>query len=182
MKKRMIVIMALIFLFCSVVFAAGQTDTAAVQTVNSNGFNEIISHDITLQWKISGNSMDIIVSAPGEGWVSVGFDATNIMQDANILIGYVDNGKAELRDDFGTSPVTHKLDTELGGTEDFSNLSGVEENGITELRFTIPLDSGDSYDKVLVPEQEYQVILAYSKDKDSYKFMHTDAATVKIKL
>jgi hypothetical protein len=41
------------------------------------------------------------------------------------------------------------------------NVSGSEENGITILSFTWPLDSGNKKDHVLVPGVEYTAIMAH---------------------
>jgi hypothetical protein len=114
------------------------------------------------------------MAAVTTGWISVGFDPTDKMADANILIGYVSDGTVFLRDDFGNGQVRHAADTQLGGEEHLSNPEGDEINGATRIQFTIPLDSGDKYDRPLEPGKTYKVIYAYGPDgKDDFGAYHS---------
>ena len=116
----------------------------------------------------------VLMAAPTTGWVSVGFDPASMMAEANILIGYVKDGAVFLRDDYGNGQVKHEADKELGGTEDFSDLQGEEENGQTIIRFNLPLDSGDKFDKALKQGERYKVIYAFGPDgKDDFGTYHT---------
>ena len=137
------------------------------------GYNTTTVNNITLQWMPDtlGNLL-VKVSAPTDGWVAVGFDPTTAMQDANVIIGYVSNDTAYIRDDFGTGLNSHASDIGLGGTDDVADIGGTETGSVTEITFTIPLDSGDSYDRVLLVGQVYSVILAYGAD-DSFDTQHT---------
>ena len=130
-------------------------------------------NNITLQWKTDtlGNLLTK-VSATTVGWVAVGFDPTAGMQDANIIIGYVLNDTAYVRDDFGTGLHAHAADTTIGGTHDVTAHAGTESGGVTEISFTIPLDSGDSRDRVLEVGRSYPVILAWGTD-DAFDLPHT---------
>ncbi len=126
--------------------------------------------DFHLEWMVDGSSLNIKVSAPTEGWVSVGFDPTNKMKDANIIIGYVKDGTVVIEDHFGKGQISHRNDESLNGSDDVINKSGTERNRVTELSFTIPLDSGDPNDRVLVEGQTYKVIFAsHSKDRITMK-------------
>ena len=137
------------------------------------GFNTVTVGDITLEWMPDtlGNLL-VRVSAPTDGWVAVGFDPTIAMQDANIIIGYVSNDTAYVRDDFGVGTNTHTYDMALLGTDDVADIAGTETGGVTEISFMIPLDSGDAFDRPLVVGQVYPVILAYGTD-DSFDAPHT---------
>ena len=60
---------------------------------------------------------------------------------------------------------------------------GSENDGTTQIRFTIPLDSGDSKDRPLSPGVDYRVILAHGTDEaDGFGSYHGKRTTVKIKL
>jgi hypothetical protein len=100
------------------------------------------------------------------------------MKDANFIIGYIKNGSIYVRDEYGTAPGAHLPDTKIGGKENVSEVSGYENDGRTEIRFTIPLDSGDSKDKKLMPGQRYLILLAFGT-ADSYSKIHTIEAEVK---
>ncbi len=142
---------ALVFLAAAVLAAP-----AAAQ-----GWQEIDFQGFNLKWATTGaNALSVELTGPTTGWVAVGFDPDSIMLGANILIGYVSSGTTYIRDDYGWQTFSHRADTLLGGTQDFVIDGGSESGGSTEIRFTIPLDSGDQYDKPLSPGTTYTVLLA----------------------
>lgn len=138
-----------------------------------NEYNTKTVSNITIQWRTDtlGNLL-VRLSAPTPGWVAVGFAPTAGMQDANIIIGYVDNDTGYIRDDFGTGLHSHTADTSLGGTDDVTDKAGTETAGNTEITFTIPLNSGDSRDRILEIGQSYPMILAWGND-DAFDTPHT---------
>jgi hypothetical protein len=137
--------------------------------------------DFHLEWMTDGGNLKIVVSAPTEGWVAVGFDPTNKMKDANIIIGYVENGRAVVEDHYANNIFAHRSDLDFGGSRDVSDVSGRESAGTTEMSFTIPLDSGDEYDRPLVVGETYKVILAYGK-RDRISVKHDERESVDITL
>jgi hypothetical protein len=140
--------------------------------LNSSGMQETRSENgIVMAWKIEGSSITIRISARTAGWVAMGFEPSQAMKDANFIIGYVKDGRTFLRDDYGTQRGEHEADTGLGGTEDVTLVRGVERDGATEIVFSIPLDSGDTYDKPLQANEEYKILLAYGKT-DSFSDVH----------
>jgi hypothetical protein len=162
-----------IIILLGIVLTIGCGDEDGTGPGTGGGYSSTTVNNITLQWMPDtlGNLL-VKVSAPTDGWVAVGFDPTIAMQDANIIIGYVSNDTAYIRDDYGTGLNSHASDIGLGGTDDVTDIAGTETGGVTEITFTIPLDSGDAYDRVLVVGQVYSVILAYGDD-DAYGTSHT---------
>ena len=151
-------------------------------TFTTASWNEVTSEGITFEWMTDDQYLYGRVTAPTTGWVSVGFDPTNQMANANIIIGYVEsNGAVNIRDDFGTSSHSHASDESLGGTDNVMMPTGEEVNGSTTIGFKIPLNSGDQYDRVLVPGNTYTIILAYGS-ADNYTSFHTNATSVDIGL
>ena len=151
-------------------------ERGAVLSPPLEGYSRVSGEDISFdfQWKIEGENLSVQISAPTTGWVSIGFDPSKMMADANILIGYVSNGEVFLRDDFGDGQVKHSPDSKLGGGDHFTDLEGEEADGITRIRFAIPLDSGDSFDKPLERGKTYKIIYAYGPDgKDDFGSYHT---------
>jgi len=72
------------------------------------------------------------------------------MKDADFIIGYIDDkGDLVIADQFGVKPTKHVPDTELGGKDNILAKSGSEKDKVTDISFTIPLDSKDVYDKNL---------------------------------
>ena len=52
----------------------------------------------------------------------------------------------------------------------------------TMLHFSIPLDSGDEYDKTLVPDQTHRIQVAYHVSNDDFVSRHSDKARIEIAL
>ena len=128
--------------------------------------------------------LEISVTAPTTGWVAVGFEPTAMMRDANLIVGYVDaGGTLHIRDDYGTGATSHEPDVELGGTSDFYDESGSEDAGSTSVSFSLPLDSGDEYDRSLMEDNDYTVLFAYGGDgADDFSSYHAWAGLAELRL
>jgi len=129
---------------------------------------------------IRGAEAEITVSAAVRGWVGIGFNPTNRMKDADFLIGYVKDGVAFARDDFGTGTGSHRADVDVGGTNNIISFSGTEKDGVTTMTFVVPVDSGDSKDSKLLPGK-HSVILGAS-NSDNFTGIHSKIGKVDIVL
>ena len=138
------------------------------------GFEQVVVAGVDVQWQVDGGNLNVQITSGSTGWVALGFDPSSRMKDANIIIGYISDGDVFIRDDFGVAAVKHESDAELGGSEDITNVEGQEADGGTQISFTIPLDSGDDYDKPLVPGKKYKIIVAMGPDDaDDFGTYHT---------
>lgn len=169
------------------VLFAGCGDNTTGPSEGEGGWQTYTVDGYTFEWLVedSLSSLRIKVTAPTTGWVAVGFDPTSFMNEANLIIGYVDGETTAMRDDYGTGAVTHDSDTSLGGTDDVEIILGMESeaNELTVLEFRIPLNSGDQYDKALVEGNTYQVIFAYGySHADDYTTQHAWAESASIEL
>jgi hypothetical protein len=170
--------------------ASGDTEQTAepqqpaVQQPSGSGtVCEMTVEEVDLTWEVGDGDLAVSVTAPTDGWIAVGFEPTMAMKDANIIIGYVSGGEVLLRDDWGDGPTSHKPDIDLGGTSDVADASGSESGGSTTLSFTIPLDSGDGFDRILTPGATVKVLLAYGPEgADNFTGFHAWAKTVEITL
>ncbi len=128
--------------------------------------------NMQFSWTIEGDLIHVRLSAKTTGWVGIGFDPENAMQGANIIIGAVKDGAFKIEDHYGDRKRGHSNDEELGGKNDVINPSGTEEDGVTTISFTLPLNTGDKYDKPINAEGTSLVMLAYGAGKDSFKNRH----------
>jgi hypothetical protein len=152
-----------------------------VEEVQEEEYRQVSAVDVVLRWKVEGSRLSVILEAPTAGWVAVGFDPANGMEDANFIIGYVEGSEVMVRDDYGTGLSAHDSDEKLGGTSDIESISGEESEGNTQIAFSIPLDSGDRYDRALEKGREYTVLLAYGKS-DGFTSVHSKRAKATIAL
>ncbi len=140
---------------------------------------KISAEDMSFSWKIDKSSLKIKLNGKTKGWLGIGFNPTEEMKDANIIIGYVKNGKAVISDEFGISKRQHQKDTSLGGTDDITNPEGTETGDMTGISFGMPLQSKDIYDKNIDTGKMTTVILAYGEDHNMMK-MHILRAMLNI--
>ncbi len=119
-----------------------------------------------------GDMLEVEMSAESGGFIAVGFDPTFRMQEADIIIGYVEDGTVWVRDDFGASSTSHRADIADEGSSDIYNVTGSETGGETTISFTKPLNSGDSRDRVLTRGQSYPVIFSRGTT-DNFTIQHT---------
>lgn len=137
---------------------------------------------MTFDWSVAGDQLAVKLSAPTTGWVAVGFNPSSKMKDANIIIGYVKDGKVKIEDDFGMAATQHKMDDKIGGTDNVTVVGGTEEGKTTTIEFSIPLNSGDEKDGVIDPAADTTVILGYGGDRDSFKMKHAFRDTIVVNL
>ena len=133
-------------------------------------------------WKVESSDLRVIVSAPTRGWIAVGFNPTFAMNSANIIIGYVtDAGDITIEDHYGTGNFTHEKDTDISGERNIIVTGGSQSENNTEIRFLMPLDSGDSRDTVLSEGTQCRIILSYGQT-DNIANKHAVTTSLQITL
>ncbi len=126
----------------------------------------------TLWWTVKGEIIYFALSAETTGWVAIGIDPGRIMEDADMIFGWVDDaGSAYVVDAYATGPYgPHPSDAELGGTNDILEFAGKENNGVTVIEFSRRIDTGDEYDNVINADGGNRIIWAYSSSDDISRF------------
>jgi len=165
-----------IALGCCLVFGT------AVQGLAADYDHTVEAENISFSWKIEGDNLAGKVSAKTEGWVGVGFNPSEKMKDANIILGYVKNDKVTVVDDFGSSATGHKDDDDIGGTRDVTVVGGSEENGVTTIEFVIPMQSSDAKDSKLEKDGDTVLLLAYGAGRDSFFSKHKYRTSMTVNL
>lgn len=135
--------------------------------------NQTTISDVVVYWQNDANTLRMALESPGTGYISIGLDPGDRMEGANFIIGYVQEGVAFLRDDYGTDPTMHTDDTERGGANNILSSAGAEWADHTLIEFVIPLDSGDAMDKALRPGGTYEVLVAYHDLQDGFSVRHS---------
>ena len=136
---------------------------------------------VTVSWAVMGEMIRFQMSAETRGWVSIGFDPSRQMAEADMIIGYVEDDQVFVRDDWGTGAVRHGADTENGGTDNIVDAVGFQNSGVTTIQFTIPLNSGDELDKVL--GGSHKMIVAYGPDRaDDFGTYHAGRGSIDIEI
>ena len=144
-------------------------------------FNKAEKKGFIVEWTVTGENLSVRLTAPTQGWLAIGFGPEKKMQGANIIIAYVKNDELFIRDDYGNSQIAHKEDKSSGGTDNIISASGFEKDKTTTVEFQIPLDSGDTRDKALVPGNTYKIIIASGRS-DNFTSRHNFDAELEIKI
>lgn len=134
--------------------------------------HELKVEKMDVQWRVDGDKIHFKLSAETTGWVAIGFDPEKAMQGANIVIGAVKKGKVRIEDHYGDRKRAHSPDEKLGGENHILDPKGDEADGITSISFTIPLDTGDKWDKPIDVANTYRIMLAYGSGRDSFRSGH----------
>jgi len=128
---------------------------------------------VEVHWANDATYLRIGLVAPGTGYVSIGFGSSPRMEGANMILGYVSDGKSFFRDDYGIEARSHMADVDRGGTDNIIASSGAEWTDQTILEFIIPLDSGDAMDLAMKPGDRYAMMVAYHDLQDGYTVRHS---------
>ena len=136
---------------------------AEINSPNSD-FSEIVDEGFTFRWRIDGDEIEAIMSAPTTGYVAVGFHPTRMKLDAEIVIGFVEDGTAHVQHHYATAPVSHESLEDLGEQSHVTVVDASEEDGVTTIHFRLPLSYGGEYDQPLIPGELTPVIWAYGPD------------------
>ena len=122
--------------------------------------------NVELHWSSDEVYVYIAMRAKTTGWVALGIQPGSAMKNADMVMGLVKEGVAEVRDHFSTGTYgPHKEDTALGGTDDIIEFSGKEEDGFTIVEFKRKLNTGDKYD-IPLSKGENKIIWAYGSQEE----------------
>jgi len=127
-----------------------------------------------LYWRIVGSDIYIALRAQATGWVSLGFEPSNQMLDADMLFGWVDASAVPWVVDAYSTGVTgpHPEDASLGGTYDITDYNCTETAGWTTVEILRPLVTGDTYDQDIQSNHTHNIIWAVA-DVDDFGAKHT---------
>jgi hypothetical protein len=122
---------------------------------------------LEIYFKVEGDKAFFGLQGETTGWLGIGFGNTVAMRNADILIGFVKDGNAFVRDEFSREVFgPHQPDQVFGGTSDILLFSGREENGKTVIEFERLLQTGDKFDNPIPPEGEFKIIWAMGESDD----------------
>jgi hypothetical protein len=163
-------LVALIIFISSLVPSAleGEAPSGSVAFDGTIATGEYVHHasfsggQFELHWLVEGQEVRFGMVGRTSGYVAIGFEPAVLMEDADMVIGWVDGtGAAQVHDLFctGTFGPIH-LDTDLGGTDDLLEFGAGTGDGTTTVEFRRALATGDAYDHDIPSEGRLKVIWA----------------------
>jgi hypothetical protein len=129
-----------------------------------------------LSWELQDEILFLAFSAPTTGWVALGISPVQAMDQADMIMGAVDqNGTVRVADEFSTGRFgPHAPDVELGGTSDLLSYAGSETAGVTTIEVSRRADTGDEYDK---PVSGGEVVIWAHGTSDDFSSPHQARGT-----
>jgi hypothetical protein len=128
--------------------------------------NRIEKNGMVVTWQFEKDLIHFQMSAPTTGWVTIGFNESSTIKNAYLLMGRVLNGKTEVVEHFTLSPGKYKPITELGGKTMVNHISGQERAGTSTIKFSLPMGMLSKYQKQLIKDRKYHMIMAFSREDD----------------
>jgi hypothetical protein len=117
-------------------------------------------------WTITGNEINFKLKAPTNGWLCIGFNEKAGLKGTYLLMARVVNGKAEVVEHHTLSPGNYKDIQCFGEKAVVSSIQGSESNGVSEVRFSVPVHPTHKYAKPLKAGTSYEMLVAYSREDD----------------
>jgi hypothetical protein len=135
-----------------------------LQSPKSSGYS---GGSLEMYWKNDAQYLYMALRGSTKGWISIGFEPTVWMKDADMIMGIVSEKNATFLDEYSTGNYEpHLNDTQLGGTYDILEGGGREEDNYTVIEFKRRMNTGDKFDKAFVPGQNVSLIWAMADIKD----------------
>ena len=154
--------------------AAPPAKWSADGVISAGEYTKVSTYgDYEINWASDQKHIYVGMKAKTTGWIAVGIQPGSQMKNADMVLGFVKEGKAAVYDQFSTDVYgPHRPDTELGGSDDILEFGGKEEGGYTTIEFKRGLKTGDKYDHQLFKGVN-KIIWAYGA-VDQLTLKHTD--------
>ncbi len=146
----------------------GEKEYAKSMTLQEPKGSSYSGGALEISWKNDADFIYMALKGDTRGWISIGFEPTEWMKDADIIMGSADGTKAVLLDEYCTGNYgPHLNDTELGGTYDILESGGKEEGNYTVLEFKRKMNTGDKFDKAFSPGENISIIWAMADNRNN---------------
>ena len=137
----------------------------------------------SLYWTIDEEAGVIYLGlvSPASGWIALSLAPTGPrMKGGDIVIGYVKDGQAFVRDDYAHEVVSHTADVELSqeGSDNILASAGSSGPSGTVIELSRPLVASDAYDKP-ISQDLMRAQIAYSEVAD-FSSYHVARAAIEI--
>jgi hypothetical protein len=138
------------------------------QTIEMNDAKHLEVNGMTIDWQHRNDRVFFSLSAPTEGWVTLGFNEKDDIVGTNLIFCRVISGKVEVADHFVVGMGNHQPTEKVGGTSVFKDISGEEKGGKTTVSFSMPVEASDKFHFDLTRGTSKWFICAFSAEDDFY--------------
>lgn len=130
------------------------------------GANPIETGGMTVSWEHREDGIEFSLTAPTTGWVAVGFNDSDDIVGADLVMARVESGQSEARHFYVVRAGDPRPVESLGESSIVRNVDGRISDGVVEVhvRLDPALGPGRSFD--LSPGTNLYLIVAYSVSQD----------------
>jgi hypothetical protein len=145
----------------------GWVADAVISTGEYSRLDSFDDGNYEIAWNSDGEYIYVFIRAKTQGFVALGFQPDTTMQQADIVFGAVEHGKAVVLDEYSAQAFgPHVPDTDFdGGVNNITEYAGVEKDGYTIIEFRRKLDTGDDFDHPVTTGIN-KIIWAYGASDD----------------
>ncbi|MDM7934182.1 MAG: DUF2202 domain-containing protein [Methanothrix sp.] len=123
--------------------------------------------EMEICWRSDQDYIYMALNGSTRGWLALGLDPSEWMKDADMIMGYVEDGRAIVLDEYSTGNYgPHIEDEMLGGRDDILEYGGSTDGIHTIVEFKRRLDTGDRFDRALRPGESVSMIWAMAEERD----------------
>ncbi len=116
-----------------------------------------------VHWKNDAENLYMALVGLTDGFVAIGFEPSQAMKDADMVMGWVSDGNVTVLDLYSTGIYgPHPPDVDLGGRGDILEFGGSESENGTVIEFKRKMDTGDQFDRAFQPGQTIDIIWSMS--------------------
>ncbi len=117
---------------------------------------------MNIEWEFEGNLLKFKLHSPTQGWLSLGFNESNNVVNANLVMGAVAEQNTQMEEfyvlGFGNSQPMEAI----GGHTSVTDFLGFEDASGTSFQFTIDSDINDDFHYDLKEGNKIWLICSYS--------------------
>ncbi len=128
--------------------------------------NKIEKNGVNVHWYFENDRIHFEMTAPTDGWVTIGFNTKSAMDGAYLLMGNVINNEVNLVEHYTSSSGNYKAITQHGADSKVENVQGFENGNSTTIKFSLPIRASSKYQRDLSVGMEYVMTIAYSQEDD----------------
>lgn len=118
--------------------------------------------DMVFAWRHQSGRLHGHLSAPGSGWLAVGFNEARELRGTRFVIAAVAVGPPRAEVHIALPPDHRPIESLVGQPSGLRDLSGSYENGRSQLWFSLPHHSADRFAQDLSPGRATYLMLAWS--------------------
>lgn len=132
----------------------------------ADGTQHVALGDMEFGWRHEAGRLHGNLSAPGTGWLAVGFNDARRLDGTRFVIAAVAEAPPRAEVHIALPPDHRTVEALTGSPSGLSDLAGRFEGGRSILTFSLPHRTNDRYSRDLSPGRTTHLMLAWSQVPD----------------